>query len=196
MDRIQWFTQRGFNQDSIQRFRFGHTGSRFVIPLWGSTVLGTTALGYKLRLDPLYCDPEEVKYLNEAGSKLFVIRPRPTDTGPLVVCEGELDAYLLSQYGYDTITVSTGSQTLAAGISGELKKTNQSSTTRRILLAATDLDPAGDKAFAQLQALVPQVSRLRWNTGNDITDYITSLEEDARWYALKDLIEPHSYSQV
>jgi hypothetical protein len=142
----------------------------------------TAILSYKFRVDPRYCDPDEMKYLNAKDAGTTIVRPTPHDSGPILVCEGELDAYLLSRFGWDTITTSSGSQSLTRYLWQELRYLS------RPLYAAMDRDPAGDKAFAELQAAFPQISRLCWPVGNDVSDYLCSVEEEQRWIAIQNLI--------
>lgn len=171
--RKEWLYQRGLTERTCRRYKFGHTGEHFVIPLWYDSEFR----GYKLRRDDRYADPDEVKYKNPKGQKSVVIRPNPQGS-PMVVTEGELDTYLLCQWGADAISSSSGAGSLATDIQFE--------RLSKELYICTDMDDAGEDAARHIQAYHPGI-RIRLPRGNDISDYLEGITNDQRGQALRDL---------
>lgn len=172
--RKEWFYSRGFTEYSCSRFKFGHTGEHFVIPLWYNGEFH----GYKLRRDERYCDPDEVKYLIPKGQSGVCVRPNPSGS-PTVITEGELDAYLLSQWGMDAITSSTGV--------GSISNLLQFERIRSGVYILLDMDTSGQQVADQLASTLHNAVRLSLPTGKDITEYLCSYGEDERGRALRDL---------
>lgn len=175
--RKEWYYSRGFTERALLRWKFGHTGTHFSIPLWDADRL----LGYKLRRDDCFSDPGDVKYKNQYGLGRVVVRPNPTGT-PTVVVEGELDAYLLALWGVDAITISTGSRTLAS-LSVLTSKSVQP------IYVIPDNDQAGTEGAKHLVETTPDRFRLlRLPDGtNDVTDYLCSFQPEERAQALRSL---------
>lgn len=170
--RMNWFEARGFWRESIKRFKFGHTGNKFVIPIW----YGDTVTGYRFRLDPEYAEPaqmEQYRYYGPEGQDTLLVRPNPKSyRTPIIITEGELDAYIVSQYGFDTITSTSGVESLLSIDRGFLSK------EKHRLVVLTDLDRAGQLVHRKLsRALYTELPRIWWPRqlyGKDITDYIVS----------------------
>ena len=175
--RKEWYYSRGFTERALLRWRFGHTGTHFSIPLWNADRL----LGYKLRRDDEYCDPGDVKYKNQYGLGRVLIRPNPSGT-PTVIVEGELDVYLLSLWGLDATTLSTGSGTLVY-LSEYLPKSAQ------YVYVIPDNDQAGIKGANDLIKTAPdRFHMLRLPDGtNDVTDYLCSFQPEERAQAIRSL---------
>ena len=173
--RQEWFYARGFNPASLSRFLLGHTGESFTLPLWD----GDNIVGYKLRSDPVYADPEAPKYISPKGQGRTTIRPNPRGC-PTVVVEGELDCYLLAQWGVDALTVSTGAGSLSDALRG----------TTGIIYGIPDVDDAGVAAGKALVSADPERVRLiRLPWGNDVTDFLCALEPTERGIALRRLFD-------
>lgn len=154
-DRITWLHERGLWNTTITNHCLGHTGDRFSIPVWR----GNELVNYQLRLDPRYCLPDDAKYISGTGNTL--VRPNPRGY-PTVICEGPLDALLLSQYDLDAVTTTGGSSSLAP-LLGQLRGRFQS----RVVIA-TDLDNAGEEAAKALEKIFPRAERITWEGGKDI----------------------------
>lgn len=172
--RLSWFYERGFTLRQCQRYRFGHTGTHFCIPLWNADEV----LGFKLRKDDLYCDPDEVKYKNQKGLGNVIVRPNPTGT-PTTIVEGELDAYLLSLSGVDAITTTSGAGSIPtlSGINGGM------------VYIIPDNDDVGIAAAEHLAQTAPDrfhIIRLPDGFG-DVSDYIVSFEPEERAAAVRRL---------
>jgi hypothetical protein len=175
-ERVRWFYERGFTLRQCKRYRFGHTGTHFCIPIWNADEI----LGFKLRRDEVYCDPDEVKYKNQKGMGVKTVRPNPTGS-PTVVVEGELDAYLLSTWGIDSLSTTSG----AGSLSG-LQSILQSVPDVYIL---PDNDDAGEEGANNLSQTAPDrfhIIRLPDGFG-DVTDYLVSFQPEERAAALRRL---------
>ncbi len=99
--KVDWFVDRGIWRTTVKERLLGHTGTRFVIPVW----YGETLTGLRYRLDDEYHDEDTMKrskYFNPPGQPGLLYRPN-SGNGTIVVCEGELDALMLSQYGIDAV---------------------------------------------------------------------------------------------
>jgi hypothetical protein len=175
--RASWFTARGFSPHSLERFRFGHTGERFVIPFWYDGEFR----GYKLRRDERYCDPDEQKYLNPKGMPGVIIRPNPRGN-PTVITEGELDAYLLAQWGLDAVTTTSG-----AGSLRNLLRSEQGLLRERVFVLL-DNDEAGQEAADHITSESNLLHNIRLPTGNDITEYLAGIDAVERGSALRSLL--------
>ena len=175
--RMQWFIDRGIFRMTIKEFQLGHTGTEFSIPVWNNGEI----TGLRYRLDEEYHDRESlkrIKYFQETGQPVLLFRPRPRQ-GPVVICEGELDALALSQYGYDTVTSTGGSGSLHVECSPDALGVNWA-------YVATDDDAAGDEAYARLSNVYNHpLPRVRWPVGKDISEAILAIDAQRK----KDVIE-------
>ncbi|MCC6629694.1 MAG: toprim domain-containing protein [Chloroflexi bacterium] len=173
--RLAYLTGRGLRLDTIRQARLGHTGTRFAIPVVNKRGV---AIGVKFRRDDDYCDPDAPKYLHPPGQPPLVYRPLPRGRIK-AIAEGEFDALLLSQYGIDAMTTLAGADSLVNVFGGW--------SFRQPVFICTDLDDAGEKAAAALAQVIsaPQVKRVRWPSGNDVTEALLALPEyrraDALW---------------
>lgn len=179
--RIAWFRERGFSDYQIERFRYGHTGDHFVIPI----LEGNQAIGYKWRADPKYCDPESLRYKNPWGQPTLVHRPGHS-TGNIVVCEGEIDANIVASLGYDAITTTSG----AGSVSHVVLSLRASGHIREAVYVATDPDDAGEKAVRDLAEALPRDPlRIVWDGGGDISDYLLRFEAIERHKVMRELMQ-------
>jgi hypothetical protein len=187
-ERRKWFQDRGFGLQSIDRFKFGHDGDNFIVPIWQDQKL----VGYKRRRDPLYADPDALrqsKYINMKGMGVVLVRPDSRGK-PVVFAEGELDTYLLSQYGVDAITAVAGTGSFAEAFAHGRDWIARKAPYARFYVA-TDLDEAGPKSAQDIQEIFAPIPvyPLRWPTGNDISEYLCSVDVMERSAALRQLIE-------
>lgn len=178
-ERLQYLYDRGLWHTTIVKHRLGHTGDRFVIPLRrthhgnvGSVPQDVgTFLGVKLRADPRYCDPDSPKYIQKSDPKTVVYRPNQGGD-PVVICEGEFDALVLSQLGCDAITSTGGS--------GSLAKTIGPMPFNRPVYIATDMDDSGNAAARELAELFPTARRVRWTDAVDVSERLLMVDDRMR----------------
>jgi hypothetical protein len=124
-------------------------------------------VGYQLRADDKYCFDSEPKYLSADHQPPLIYQPNPQ--GVLtVICEGPLDALILGQYGYNAVTTTGGS--------GSLAKTLGPHDYRGPIIIATDLDEAGEKAARELLAAFPRATRVTWSGGKDVTEALLATD--------------------
>lgn len=164
-ERIDWLLQRGIWYATILEQKLGHTGERFVIPIGGER-----HLGYKLRADPKYTDPDAPKYIQRTAERLALYQPYPRRNGVRVICEGELDALVLHQLGYAPVTAVSGAGSLAE----TLRRNGYAPPRNARLVIATDQDEAGEAAAEELLRHYPWAVRAHWEGANDISElYVT-----------------------
>jgi len=121
-----------------------------------------------------------VKYINQKGMGVQVVRYNPRGS-PTIICEGELDSYLLCVQGCDAITTTSGADSLASALR---------QTSGRLFLIP-DADEAGEKAAQTLLAEAPdRIRLLRLPDGfGDITDYLCSFGAEERAAAVRRLFD-------
>jgi hypothetical protein len=160
-DRIVWLLNRNLSRQTIERYKLGHTGTKLTIPVWQ----GDTIVGVRFRLDPNFADGGQLKvykYTTPTGQPALLFRPNPRGRS-LVIVEGELDALLLGQFGYDAVTTTSGADTLGSMCGPDTLKGKEP-------LVAVDNDKAGDAAYLDLCRTWGRELR-RWTSEHkDITD--------------------------
>lgn len=168
--RIEWFRRRGFWDETLVDHKIGHTGEKFVIPVqdrWGQVQ------GLHYRIDPEYYPPPTYydegppKYLNPRGQSGLIYAPGSRNRGPIIICEGPLDALLLAQMRWNAVTTTEGSGSLAKRLT-HLPDTD--------IYIATDNDEAGEEAYVALLNFYPKARRVRLPLGMDVTDTMLSVE--------------------
>ncbi len=100
--RQTYLRERGIGPGFAQSKGIGHTGSAFLIPFRDRE---GRLVGAKLRADPAF--ELSWRYRNWPGTPSLLYRPFP-DGSPSVLVEGEFDALLLAQWGFDAMSPSTG----------------------------------------------------------------------------------------
>lgn len=172
--RIQWFCKRGIWRSTVEKHRLGHTGEKFVIPVWDSF---WNLHGAQYRIDPeyfpadVYYDEGPPKYLSPKGQKALVYAPGARNKGPVIICEGQLDALLLSQMHYNAVTTTGGAGSLATMLVG-MRGTG--------IYVATDRDQAGDQAYFDILLRYPNAKRIPLPEGMDVTDYLIQFDPEER----------------
>lgn len=184
-DRLPYLFDRALGPEAIRRWQLGYDGAHYVIPLWRAGQLW----GFKLRRDPelmeldrrrWQLDPEQgqhgpyPRYRLQGGAGAF--RPNP-EGYPQLITEGELDALVLAQYGYDALTATTGVASL----------TRLRVDPRKPLYLCLDADEAGSEARAALCALYPEAPVLRL-THKDISEELANVPALSRRGHLQRLI--------
>lgn len=168
-DKAGWFRERGLSPSSIRRWKFGYWPDHYVIPLWQ----GETLAGVKLRRDDDVLEPdEEPKYRNPKGTGRTLLQPNPSGVGR-VITEGELDAYLVAQYGYDAITSNSGAQSIPVLL--EQEKVNRG----RVYVCA-DNDDAGQEMLKGVQSIWNGPVYLVEFSGKDISEALLAYPEKER----------------
>ncbi|MCX2726027.1 toprim domain-containing protein [Thermomicrobium sp. 4228-Ro] len=163
--RLSWLEDRGIDAQAARRFRLGHSGAWFTIPV----LQGREVVGVRFRRDPYYLDEDEgPKYRNPKGQPVLLYRPNPGGW-PLVVTEGEFDAMLLCLAGCDAVTATAGAGSLVSllereGILGRYRRAGS------VLHVATDQDAAGEQVVEQLVRRGFRVCRWRWEGAKDVSE--------------------------
>jgi DNA primase len=176
--RLSWLEDRGIDAAAARRFRLGHSGAWFVIPV----LQGSEVVGVRFRRDPYYLDEETApKYLSPKGQPVLLYRPNPGGW-PLVVTEGELDAMLLCLVGCDAVTTTAGAASLVSllereGILGRYRRSGA------VLQVATDQDAAGESVVTNLVQRGVRVCRWRWEGGKDVSEALEGVPR-SQWAAL------------
>lgn len=161
--------KRGITRGMLQRYRVGHTGQWFVIPVWD----GRRVTGVRFRRDDLFLGEEAPKYRNPRGQGCLLFRPSP-GRGPVVICEGELDAMLLVELGCDALTPTAG-----AKATGDVLRVLPRYCE---VYVATDQDEAGEQAWELLrQKLGQRARRWRWRQGKDVSEALLLLPRE-QWH--------------
>jgi hypothetical protein len=171
--RLRFLVERGLFLQTIRRYRLGHTGESFAIPLVDER---GKVWGVKKRVDPEYrVDPLGPKYVQLSDPKTGIYRPNPGGS-PTVICEGELDAVLLAQYDVDALT--------ATGGAGSQTRVFSDYPLRGRTYIATDLDDEGEDAARKLLHIYPTALRMRWSRGkadgtlaNDVTEALLGVDD-------------------
>lgn len=105
LDRL--LEERGLNREVVERFKIGWDGDRYRIPVKDASGNYVNVRRYKLKA------PAKQKMYNlkgcGSGSMLFPMEALESDT--IVLCEGEMDALLLNQYGIPAVTGTHGAAT-------------------------------------------------------------------------------------
>ena len=119
-DRLDWLRQRGLSDETIKKAMLGHDTTRFTIPVFDEA---GKLLTIRYRRDDLYGTEwwdsyrhtlhKIPKYSGLSNYNESVIFPAGgLSQRHVLVTEGEFDALLLRQYGYNAITVTNGAGNL------------------------------------------------------------------------------------
>lgn len=105
--RRWYWTQRGLSDDTIDRFLLGWDGKRYTIP----AVYRGIPFGVKRRQSDVD-DGIPAKYISLTGSRVGIFNADALWTAhDVVICEGEIDAMLLCQVGYNAVSSTGGAGT-------------------------------------------------------------------------------------
>ena len=106
-DRRWYWTQRGLTHDTIGRFLLGWDGKRYTIP----AIYRGIPFGVKRRQSDVD-DGIPAKYISLTGSRVGIFNADALWTAhDVVICEGEIDAMLLCQVGYNAVSSTGGAGT-------------------------------------------------------------------------------------
>lgn len=179
-NRIDWLLARGLSLKTIIRFRLGHDGSRFTIPLFNDR---DELITFRFRRDDAiatsYFEPRDgqeheiPKYAGLPGRNglyLFADWLLTPDMEYVVVCEGELDCVLLWQEGIPAVSPTNGA--------GQLKHVarllERYPDIKKLWIASDQDDPGyeGAKELIRNERGLPAY-RLNWDLkewGKDVTE--------------------------
>ena len=139
---IDYIKLRGINEDTIKNFKLGTYRGAIAFPYFKYE----TPIGYKTR-KPMK-DPGKPKMMSIAGSKPYLYNAQNIEgRQELVICEGEFDAMVIHQSGYENVvSVGAGANSLATLIEQAKGYLDEFQT----LIIVSDNDEAGmkmDKKF-------------------------------------------------
>jgi DNA primase len=157
----KWFQGRGLTQKTLDKFNVSWNGSQIVIPIKNNE---GKVLFNKFRRDPAVDNGP--KYQNEKGSTAFLFNFDPS-WNEVVICEGELDAMLLSQYGINATSCTCGA--------GTFPKTWGPIFEGKKVYLCLDNDPAGYKGTIRIASILREAEVIpfpRHSTVKDVTDFI------------------------
>jgi 5S rRNA maturation endonuclease (ribonuclease M5) len=188
-DRLSWLYERGFTNETIQRLHLGHDGLRFTIPVFGYhgnlvTFRFRRDDKFTVRADEMEDEKQRAKYAGVWRRNDPMLYPEwlfPYYTQDyLIVAEGELDAGLLNQLGFQAVTLTNG----AGNLSKILDLLQPYGQFKRLILA-TDADSAGRKAASEMRgAARVRGYEVRWfwwprQWAKDITELVERKQEYA-----------------
>ena len=106
-NRRWYWTQRGLSDATVDRFILGWDGRRYTIP----AVYRGIPFGVKRRQSDVD-DGIPAKYISMTGSRVGIFNADALWTShEVVICEGEIDAMLLCQVGYNAVSSTGGAGT-------------------------------------------------------------------------------------
>lgn len=147
-----WFAKRGITQKTLEDFKVSWTGREIFIP------------PYKYRRDP--ASSEGPKYRNASGSEVFLFGKNEGDE--IIICEGELDAMLLIQEGFNAVTSTGGSGTFKSDWVPLFKG--------KKVYICMDNDAAGIKGAIKIAHFLFKDALIvpwpRYWQGKDVTEYL------------------------
>ena len=105
--RRWYWQQRGLTDKTIDRFMLGWDGARYTIP----AIYRNVVFGVKRRQSDID-DGVSAKYTSITGSRSGIFNADCLWTAQsVIVCEGEIDAMLIVQAGYNAVTTTAGAGT-------------------------------------------------------------------------------------
>lgn len=162
-------TVRGLTRATVERFKLGHDGQRFYIPITNAEGGYVNIRKYKPRAPG---HEKMISYRTGYGeARLFPLQMLQEE-GPIYLFEGEMDALLGAQHGLNAMTCTGGAGTWRA-------VWNDMFRNRQVIICY-DVDEAGRRGAThvaqQLYGIVESVRVLRLPltepAGADFTDYI------------------------
>lgn len=141
---VDYIKLRGITEETIKKFNLGTYEGYIAFPYYKFE----TVIGYKIR-KPLK-DPGKPKMRSITGSKPYLYNIQNVDNATeLVICEGEFDAMVISQCGYENV-VSVGAG--ANSLNMLIDQAKEYLDKFEILIIVSDNDEAGsnmDKVFVE-----------------------------------------------
>jgi hypothetical protein len=176
---------RGLNPATVRRARFGTWNGHLLIPWYDRGGTLVTAVNTR-RLDG-----RPPRYRLWPGSRRAGVYPgwlvdpwRTGEVRPVMVCEGEVDTILaLQELGHWLVPFTLGS--VGVGLPLPLVAHLRGMLRRHIpVYIALDGDESGDRGAAELLAQLPGATRLRPDTGKDLTE-VHAAEGLRNWFQRK-----------
>lgn len=170
--------KRGMTYETICKYRIGHTGTHFTIPVYD---LDNALITIRYRADETRTDTgagDFRKYEGVRGRNQPVLFPLSCLRGvhalkELWITEGELDAVVSNQEGACTLTVTNGAGSVSRIVEMVLFGLPRLSVDRYIV--ATDQDGAGDAAASAIQSVLSDLGlesvRARWRGAKDLCEF-------------------------
>jgi hypothetical protein len=183
--RLQWFLDRGLSLETINHpdVLLGHNGLDFIIPIFDE---GRRLVSMRYRMDPEYRSEADVakhKYMGMRGRNGLYLYPEPllanaaagnatVHPSRLYVCEGELDALRIWEWGAAAVSCTNGAGQVEK-IPALIKEHYPNFTH---LVIATDQDEPGEEAAQRTikvaEGLGFTTERWHWDGAKDVTEYL------------------------
>lgn len=167
---IDYIKLRGLTEDTISKFNLGTYQGSIAFPYYRYE----TPIGYKTR-KPMK-DPGKPKMMSIKGSKPYLFNAQKIEgTSELIICEGEFDAMVIFQSGFENVvSVGAGANSLATIIEQAKDFLDKFDT----LIIVSDNDEAGtgmDKFFIETFKQKAKLIDKELYTRNDINEeYVIS----------------------
>ncbi len=165
--RRQYWLKRGLFEQTINDFMLGWDGKRYTIP----ALYRLIPFSLKRRQSDID-DGIEAKYISATGSRAGLFNADVLwNTDKVVICEGEIDAMLLTQWGYPAISSTVGAGTWKP------EWTNLLSSVRQVWILY-DNDEAGRKGTSLVYSTLRRAKIVRYPDG--VKDCGELFEKDAQ----------------
>lgn len=161
--RHKWFKNRGFTAKTIEFYRFGWEGQRYVVPIWDGIPGKSHVTTLRFRGSEIWAGERYTGIKNYNDPVLFnqwVIKRNPPT---LLVVYGELDAALGTQFRLPTVSGTNGNQSFRSdwinGFKGDVIFVPDKGEEEQ---ASKDAKRLGSRGW---------VGHIPLETGKDLTDY-------------------------
>jgi putative DNA primase/helicase len=172
--RLAWLAERrGITRETVVRFQIGHDGQRYYIPVRDTDDQCRNIRRYDP--DARRADDKMISWRPGYGeARLFPLSTLEDSTGPVTICEGEMDTLLALQHGLSAVTGTGGAGTWRDEWNEHFRN--------RDVVVAYDHDAAGRAGAAnvarKLHGIAASVRIHAWDDdapdGFDVTDFLTS----------------------
>lgn len=165
-----WLNARGIADSVIDEYGIDYIQRSIAIPVMNE---GGEVLFYKFRRDPNDETGPKYRYQKGATSALFGVQSLKLQ-GPVVICEGELDALLLISHGIAAVSTTGGS--------GTFEYEWRDLLMGRDIYICYDFDKPGFKGALTVQEVIPW-AKIMWlpstiGEHGDITDFFKTNTKD------------------
>jgi 5S rRNA maturation endonuclease (ribonuclease M5) len=166
--------KRGLSEDSIKKYKIGWNGSSISFPVYDNK---GNIINIRHRRDPKMTKGE--KYWNEKGGKASLYNIKVLEDKPefVLICEGEFDAMIAEQFGFSSVSSTSGAGTFKEEWVKEFDNIEN-------IYICYDTDEAGKEGALKVAALFKDKAKLvelphEEGEKVDITDYFISLKHKA-----------------
>ena len=163
-DILGWLKNRSISDEIILQSKLSWNGNEIVIPVFDKNGI---LLFSKYRRNPFSNEGPKYRYEKGSTSSLYNLQTlKDNEEKPIFICEGELDALLLSSLNLVAVTSTGGSSTF--------KKEWAEYFVDKMVYIVFDRDEAGYKGAMKVQGLIPHAKMIILPDdfeGNDLTDY-------------------------